>query len=334
MSSRSFGRLEYAARVRVKVRPFRNTDAPRLAEWLDPLAPAEDVYTAALLVHQRRMLPGRSRPSWVVAVLDNEPVGLGRDEPQIFGGRPGLRRTWVGVRPELRGQGIGSRLWLETEAHAREAGGLTLRSWAIADGPEGERFLLARGFARKERELQSWVDPTAVDAIQLERSKADALERGFRVTSLRDVLPRMEAELRRLFLGTDRDAPGHSPTAPPVAASTFRRVILQSPILDQDCSTVVLRDDDPVALSWLKGELRTGRYGVELTATAAAWRGRGLATLAKLSALQLAARAGVRWVGTANDENNAPMLAINRRLGHRPLPDLLIFERAVSRPAE
>jgi hypothetical protein len=33
-------------------------------------------------------------------------------------------------------------------------------------------------------------------------------------------------------------------------------------------------------------------------------------------------------VGTANNESNAPMLAINRRLGHAPLPDLLIYERA------
>jgi mycothiol synthase len=313
--------------VRVKLRPFRDADALHLAEWLDPLAPAEDVYTAALVVHQRRMLPARRRPIWSVAVVDGEPVGLGRDEPQVFGSRPGLRRTWIGVRPDLRRRGIGSRLWQEIESHAQDAGGRTLRSWAVSNAPEGERFLLARGFARVHRELQSWVDPISVDADQLQRSTDDARKRGFRVRILREVLPRMEADLRHLFLAADRDVPGRTAATPTVVASTFRRVILRNPLLDQDCSTVVLFGDEPVALSWLKGDLGLGRYGVEFTATAPAWRGHGLATLAKLSALQLVARAGVRWVGTANDENNLPMLAVNRRLGHRPLPDLVIYER-------
>jgi GNAT superfamily N-acetyltransferase len=313
--------------VGVQVRPFRDADAPALAEWLDALAPAEDVYTAALLVHQRRMLPARRRPVWLVALRDGEPVGLGREEPQIFGSRPGLRRTWVGVRPDLRRQGIGSRLWQAIERHAREVGGRTLRSWAVADTPEGERFLLARGFARAQRELQSWVDPARIDARQLERSSAEATERGFRVTTLRALLPHREADLRRLFLAGDRDSPGHHPTA--VAASTFRRVILRNPLLDQDCSSVVLHGSEPVALCWLKGAVGQGRYGIEFTATAPAWRGQGLARLAKLSALHLAARAGVRWVGTANDATNAPMLAVNRRLGHQPLPDLVIYEREI-----
>jgi GNAT superfamily N-acetyltransferase len=312
----------------MKLRPFRDTDAASLAAWLDPLAPAEDLYSPASLIHQRRRLPAARRPLWLVAVVDREPVGLGRDEPQIFGGRPGVRRTWIGVRPDLRRRGIGSRLWQDIEAHARAMGALTLRSWCVSNEPDGERFLLARGFGRVQRELQSWVDPGSIDAADLERARAEATSRGLRVTTLRELLPKAEPALRRLFLGVDRDAPGHTTAARPVAASTFRRVILENPTLDQDCSTVVLHGDEPVALSWLKGDRQLGRYGVEFTGTAPDWRGRGLATLAKLSALQLAARAGVRWVGTANDENNAAMLAVNRRLGHQPLADLLMYERS------
>jgi GNAT superfamily N-acetyltransferase len=190
--------------MRLTVRPFQDTDAPQLAEWLHSLAPADDVYTAASLVHQRRMHPGRRRPLWLV--------------------------------------------------------------------------------------------------------------------------PRMEPALRRLFLAADQ-APVRSATPRPVSAGTFRRVILQNPLLDMQSSTVVLHGSEPVALCWLKGDRALGRYGVEFTGTAPDWRGQGLAMLAKLSALHLAARAGVRWIGTANDETNAPMLAVNRRLGHQSLPDLLVYER-------
>jgi GNAT superfamily N-acetyltransferase len=139
----------------------------------------------------------------------------------------------------------------------------------------------------------------------------------------------MEPALRHLFLSADRDAPGHHAAAPVVAANTFRRVILRNPILDQDCSVVIMHGAVPVALCWLKGDRQLGRYGVEFTGTLPQWRGQGLATLAKLTALHQVARAGIRWVGTANDETNAPMLAVNRRLGHRPLADLVVYERAL-----
>src|SRR5207253_6816475 len=184
--------------------------------------------------HQRRRLPAARHPLWLVAVLDREPVGLGRDEPQIFRGRPGVRRTWIGVRPDLRRRGIGSRLWQEIEAHAQQMGGLTLRSWAVSNEPEGERFLLARGFRRIERSLQSWIDPTSTDAGDLERATAEATARGFRVTTLRELLPQAEPALRRLFLDADRGAAHHDTAAPPVAASTFRRMIFEDPILDRD----------------------------------------------------------------------------------------------------
>jgi GNAT superfamily N-acetyltransferase len=208
-------------------------------------------------------------------------------------------------------------------------GGTILRSAAVADVPEAERFLRARGFAQARRELQSWVDPSSVDARQLERATAEALPRGFAVKTLGELLPGMETALRRLFMGADSHshAPAQLSTTSSVAPGTFRRVILQNPLLDRDCSTVVLHGTEPVALSWLKGDRQRGRHCVEFTATASEWRGQGLATLAKLAALHLAAQAGVRWVGTANDDDNAPMLAVNRALGHRPLPDLLIYER-------
>jgi len=315
--------------VSLNIRPFRDRDSPELAEWLDKLAPADDVYTAAYLIHERRVPPRRERPVWLVAVLNGEPVGLGRDEPQVFGGRPGLRRTWVGVRPDCRRRGIGTRLWEEVENHARAVGGHTLRSWVALDQPDGERFLRARGFAPARRELQSWVDPTSIDAAVLAQRRAAAGVRGFRVAILRDLLPGMEPLLWRLFVERHEGSPSDVP-ARPVSRSTFHRAILANPTFDQDLSIVVLNGVQPVALCWLKGDLGRGRHGVEFTATAPGWRGQGLATLAKLAALELAARAGVRWVGTANDEKDGAMLAVNRRLGHRPLPGLVIYERAIT----
>ena len=79
-----------------------------------------------------------------------------------------------------------------------------------------------------------------------------------------------------------------------------------------------MRDGQPVALSALSVDPPTGRGRNEGTSTAPAYRGRGLATLAKLAQLRWAAEHGIERVVTDNDERNAPMLAINRRLGYEP----------------
>ena len=55
----------------------------------------------------------------------------------------------------------------------------------------------------------------------------------------------------------------------------------------------------------------------------AAHRDPGLATLAKLAQLRWAAANGIDQVVTDNDERNAPMLAINRRLGYEPFTERL-----------
>jgi RimJ/RimL family protein N-acetyltransferase len=54
------------------------------------------------------------------------------------------------------------------------------------------------------------------------------------------------------------------------------------------------------------------------TGTLRAYRGRGLALAVKLASIAWAREHGVTSMQTNNDETNAPMLAINRRLGYRP----------------
>jgi GNAT superfamily N-acetyltransferase len=315
--------------MRARIRLFRQTDAGGLVRWLGELAPADDVFTAAGLLHQRQMLPRRQRPLWLVAVVGAEPVGLAQDGPQIFDGRPGLRRTWVAVRPDCRRQGIGSALWQGIESHAAGVGGLELHTWCAADWPQGQAFAGARGFAPSRRLLQFFVDPASLDPGELGRRRHKAAKDGFTVSTLRELSVHMDDGMRRLFIAASLDSPGHGP-ANPVAARTFHRVMLENPTLDRELSTVVLHQEQPVALCWLKGDRELGRYAVEFTGTAPAWRGRGLASLAKLVALDRARRAGVRWVGTSNDEENGPMLKINRRLGHEQLSDLIIFERRLA----
>jgi RimJ/RimL family protein N-acetyltransferase len=55
------------------------------------------------------------------------------------------------------------------------------------------------------------------------------------------------------------------------------------------------------------------------TGTLREYRGRGLALAVKLATTRWAAEHGITQISTDNDETNAPMLAINRRLGYKPV---------------
>src|SRR5262249_13853261 len=90
---------------------------------------------------------------------------------------------------------------------------------------------------------------------------------------------------------------------------------IDSPLIDLDASVVVLERGEPVALAWLVSDRVGQRAEMLMTATRRDRRGRGLATLAKTASAGRAAEVGITRIVTGNDRGNAPMLAINRKLG-------------------
>jgi GNAT superfamily N-acetyltransferase len=58
-----------------------------------------------------------------------------------------------------------------------------------------------------------------------------------------------------------------------------------------------------------------------MTAVLRAFRGRGIASALKLATIAWAIEHGLAVLETGNDEANAPMRAVNARLGYGPMPD-------------
>jgi GNAT superfamily N-acetyltransferase len=57
-----------------------------------------------------------------------------------------------------------------------------------------------------------------------------------------------------------------------------------------------------------------------ITGALPAYRNKGLGTALKLVTIRLARARGARMLRTNNDAENAPMLAVNRKLGSQPEP--------------
>jgi GNAT superfamily N-acetyltransferase len=62
------------------------------------------------------------------------------------------------------------------------------------------------------------------------------------------------------------------------------------------------------------------------------YRGRDIALALKLRAIQVARAREMRTMWTNNDSENAPMLAINRKLGYQPEPGVIRLIRQEMQP--
>jgi GNAT superfamily N-acetyltransferase len=231
-------------------------------------------------------------------------------------------RAWIGVRPEARGRGVGTELAGTVSEHVRKLAPARLVTTTVDD--DGGRFASARGFTVDRLDRVSVVDPRSVDLSELASRRGAAEAAGYRVVTPRDVDLRALYEAEREIAD---DMPGASPSA-----FTFEEWLHDAsdhPTVSWDGSTIVVREGASVAQCWLSVDAVNRRARNEATGTVRAHRRRGLAMLAKLATIAWARENGIEEIVTDNAEENETMLAINERLGYRPL---LVRRRWVKEP--
>ncbi|MEU8210150.1 GNAT family N-acetyltransferase [Micromonospora sp. NPDC049044] len=207
------------------------------------------------------------------------------------------------VHPEHRRRGVGTALLTAATDHLRPLGIRRVRGTAL---PDGLPFARRHGY-EPSRELR-------YSALDLDRVPAlPEPPPGVRLLPIADLDPHL---LYTADIASAADEPGDVPVDA-ISYESWRYDVWDNVGLDKTASTVVEIDGGIVAFSLVKRD--GGRMWSDFTGTIAAYRGRGLARLAKTAALHRAAANGVRVAYTSNDEANAPMLAINARLGYRPV---------------
>jgi GNAT superfamily N-acetyltransferase len=285
-------------------------DAPALVELMRETDPVS-VMTVESWLYRERSVPDRAQLVALVAEVDGRVVGESYafrewwhtgDRAQVF----------VGVREEARGRGIGTALYDPVFAHAESLGTAAFGS-LFYETPAGVAFATARGFREARAERYAFIDPRTVT----ERPAAE-------------VRPASEVD-RRVLHHIDESSMASMPSLDehePTAFEDWQSFVLERPLFQVDGSFVAFADGEPAALSLLTADFETGRGTNMYTGTLPEFRGQGLALAAKLGVLHWAAAHGITRVFTQNDETNAPMLAINRRLGYAPAGRRVEFTRS------
>jgi RimJ/RimL family protein N-acetyltransferase len=303
------------------IRPLRHDDFPELARLWRDLRP-DGVHSERGLRHLVESFPQRAEGAFWVA--EDDGVVAWAMAHRRWWRATNSAYIWIGVLSRARGRGVGGRLYELTLDHVAAIGADRVQSEVVGD-EAGERFLAERGFAPTRTIVISALDPRRVSGARLEERRRRAEAQGYRV------LPYAALDLERLHrldVETSDDEPGD--TEPRVRPfEEWRRELLEQPDFTNEGSFVVVAGDEPVAYSALAVDAESRRGRNEGTGTARAHRGRGLATLAKLAQVRWAAEHGVERVITDNDAQNAPMLAINARLGYEPFVERRVFVKGV-----
>ncbi|MEU7590064.1 GNAT family N-acetyltransferase [Micromonospora sp. NPDC049230] len=207
------------------------------------------------------------------------------------------------VHPEHRRRGIGTALLTAATDYLRPLGVRRVRAMAL---PDALPFASRHGYEPSREVRYSALDLNPAPALPEPPP-------GVRLRPIAEVDP-------HLLYAADVASAVDEPNDVPVDAKSYQSWqydVWDNLGLDKTASVAAEVDGVVVAFSLVK---RDGdRMWSDYTGSVPAYRGRGLARLAKTAALHRAAANGVRVAYTSNDEANAPMLAINARLGYRPV---------------
>jgi GNAT superfamily N-acetyltransferase len=268
-------------------------DVPALVALLREVSPLYPI-TEAALRRRYAAVPARARRRLLVAEAGGEVVGRA-DASLDFMTNDGKARFSLAVRESHRARGIGAELYEAAIGHiAALAANRVVTDFL--ENAAGVRFALARGLHESRAETLSVLDPRAV---------SEEPPAGIELRPVGEVDPHV---VHRVDEATTRDVPFDG-TVDEIPYDEWLAHVLDNPLFAAEGSFVAFVDGEPAALSLLLADRATGSGANMFTGTLRA---------VKLATTRWAAANGLTHLVTNNDERNAAMLAVNRRLGYVP----------------
>jgi GNAT superfamily N-acetyltransferase len=263
-----------------------------------------------------------------VAWLHGIPVGAG-GAGRMYVYPASFEGLWgnISVLADHRRRGVGSALLAALSDVAREAGKTLLVGRTTSDRPEAIDFLEHRGFREHER--------MKVVRLELAGVQPPAVEppAGVAISSLAE-RPDLVASVYEVSLEALPDIPGDGPTAPETLEE-FRVRDVDRPTIPPGGFKIAIDTATDRVVAYANLILVSGAPGVAwhgMTGVARAYRGRGIATAVKRATIAWAIENGLEQLEGANDVDNVPMRAVNRRLGYQPAPDEIQFRGPILPP--
>ncbi len=228
---------------------------------------------------------------------------------------------WVLVTAAHRSQGIGAALYQDVLDFARQHGAYKLSSDVMDTDSASQRFAEKRGFRLDHHLFESIINLKYFDETPFSGIVQGVETAGIRLFSLAEA-GNTEANLYKLWevnYRTYLDDPASSGSFPDFPA--FQKIVSDD-WFRPDGQILAADGEKYIGLSAVGYFAETNSAYNMMTGVLAEYRGRKIALALKLMSIRAARRWGADYIRTNNDSTNAPMLAINRKLGYIAQPGL------------
>ena len=314
------------------LRDFNNSDADHRAlvelenqTWPD---------TPTTVEAQREMAEARPDVRWDqrVCEVDGAVAGFGSCGEAFWLGEPGVFHLYIVVKPSLRRQGIGSRIFRDLLDRAPTSDLQTLNSGCREDQVGGMKFLQSFGFCETGRDADSELDLAEFDIVSLAEACKDPSPAGFRpLAPLIEDCPDWMERFRDLDHRIQAEVVSPEPLDKP-SAEQFTEEHLQARGFNPFLCWIARNGSDWIGMTELRAPVDADtvveafRTGVDR-----AWRRRGVATALKLHAFDSAKAQGFEKIVAYGDPDSS-IGHIHRQLGFKFQPAWVGMQKPLQAP--
>jgi GNAT superfamily N-acetyltransferase len=303
------------------------TDVPGIVRMLNACDPTDVITVDELRAEFQRTTPNKITLR-LVAVDENDTI---MGYIYVVHSAEALAHhfyIWMRVDPALRRRGIGSALWQAARDYLQVQGATRLGSEIQDSDPASLAFAEHRGFTVDRQHFYSTLDLNTFDETPYLPGIAALAAQGLRFCSLADFpdTPETRRKFYELNLSVVRDIPGENwdYTAYP---QFFEERILGAAWFRRAGQLLAVDGDTWVGFASVSLSPETQSAYNATTGVIRAYRGRKIAQALKIMAARYAHQHGAQMIRTDNDSLNAPILAINRKMGYQPQPGTYLLVR-------
>jgi GNAT superfamily N-acetyltransferase len=233
-----------------------------------------------------------------------------------------LNSFWIDVivLPDFRRRGIGANLYENAMRFAQTQGATRLECEVRDCNPDWLRFAQARGFQINRHVFESTLNLAPFDESHFAGMIESVQAQGVRFLTLADA-GHTEENQRKLYELNKRNAldiPGSEGTFP--RFEDFHKYVFEASWFRPQGQILAADGDRWIGLAAVGYFGNTNSAYNMHTGVAKEYRGRKIALALKLLAIRFAREFGATYIRTNNDSQNAPILAINQKLGYKPEP--------------
>ncbi len=227
--------------------------------------------------------------------------------------------VWVIVAPDCRVQGIGSALWDTLVKDLQERGAIRLSSDVLDNEPQSLAFAEHRGFAIDQHFFNYELDLTTFDETPYLPTISTLETQGIRFCALADFPDTPETRRKLYDLNTSYVLENPEQRAPWTFPS-FEEFVIQAPWFRREGQLLAVDGDQWIGMAPVSLTPETHSAHNLHTGVLPAYRGRKIATSLKVLAARYARQNGALSILTDSNLRNAPILAINRKMGYKSQP--------------